>query len=90
MADDDDHDRRRAERIPIYTEFAAMPSATYISDLSEYGVFVHTQQPAPMGTKLKLRFTVLLEARSSDRASRLAEACADRFGRPSELQLGPG
>ncbi|MCA8925376.1 MAG: HD domain-containing protein [Planctomycetes bacterium] len=36
------------------------------------------------------RFTVLLEARSSDRASRLAEACADRFGRPSELQLGPG
>ncbi|MCA9648741.1 MAG: PilZ domain-containing protein [Myxococcales bacterium] len=61
MADDDDHDRRRAERIPINTEFAAMPSATYISDLSEYGVFVHTQQPAPMGTKLKLRFTVLLD-----------------------------
>lgn len=61
MADDDGHDRRRAERIPINLEFAAMPSATYISDLSEYGVFVHTDEPAPMGTKLKLRFTVLLD-----------------------------
>lgn len=61
MADDDGHDRRRAERIPINTEFAAMPSATYISDLSEYGVFVHTDEPAAMGTKLKLRFTVLLD-----------------------------
>lgn len=61
MADDDGHDRRRAERIPINTEFAAMPSATYISDLSEYGVFVHTDQPAAMGTKLKLRFTVVLD-----------------------------
>lgn len=38
-----------------------MPMATYISDLSEYGVFVHTPAPSPRGTKLKLRFTVLLD-----------------------------
>lgn len=38
-----------------------MPSATFISDLSEYGVFVHTNQPSPRGTKLRLRFTVLLD-----------------------------
>lgn len=63
MASDDDEpsDRRRAERIPINTEFAAMPSATYISDLSEYGVFVHTPTPSSLGTKIKLRFTVLLD-----------------------------
>lgn len=54
-------ERRRAERIRINAEFATMPSATYISDLSEYGVFVHTLSPAPLGGTLKLRFTVLLD-----------------------------
>jgi hypothetical protein len=57
----DASDRRRAARIPVNAEFASMPSATYISDLSEYGVFVHTPNPSPRGTKLKLRFTVLLD-----------------------------
>lgn len=56
-----DDERRRAERIRINAEFAAMSSATYISDLSEYGVFVHTPSLSPMGTTLKLRFTVLLD-----------------------------
>jgi len=55
-----DDERRRAERIRINAEFAAM-SPTYISDLSEYGVFVHTPSLSPMGTTLKLRFTVLLD-----------------------------
>jgi hypothetical protein len=63
MASDQDEpsDRRRAARIPINAEFATTPMATYISDLSEYGVFVHTPTPSPRGTKLKLRFTVLLD-----------------------------
>lgn len=63
MASDqeDPSDRRRAARIPINSEFAAMPEATYISDLSEYGVFLHTPNPSPRGTKLKLRFSVLLD-----------------------------
>lgn len=38
-----------------------MPSGTYISDLSEYGVFIHSDEQVPLGTKLKLRFTVLLD-----------------------------
>lgn len=58
---DDPSDRRRGARIPVNAEFASMPSATFISDLSEYGVFVHTPTPAPRGTRLKLRFTVLLD-----------------------------
>jgi hypothetical protein len=63
MASDQDEpsDRRRAARIPINAEFATTPMATHISDLSEYGVFVHTPTPSPRGTKLKLRFTVLLD-----------------------------
>lgn len=61
MVEQDESERRRAERIRINAEFATMPSATYISDLSEYGVFVHTPSPAPLGSNLKLRFTVLLD-----------------------------
>lgn len=38
-----------------------MPDGTYISDLSEYGVFIHSEEQVPLGTKLKLRFTVLLD-----------------------------
>lgn len=38
-----------------------MSTATFISDLSEYGVFVHTHAPSPRGTRLRLRFTVLLD-----------------------------
>lgn len=60
-SDQDEPDRRRAARIPINAEFASMPSATFISDLSEYGVFVHTHHPSPRGTRLRLRFTVLLD-----------------------------
>lgn len=60
-SEQDEPDRRRAARIPINAEFASMPSATFISDLSEYGVFVHTHHPSPRGTRLRLRFTVLLD-----------------------------
>lgn len=58
---DDASDRRRAMRIPVNAEFASIPSATFISDLSEYGVFVHTPTPSPRGARLRLRFTVLLD-----------------------------
>jgi hypothetical protein len=60
-SDQDEPDRRRAARIPINAEFASMPTATFISDLSEFGVFVHTHAPSPRGTRLRLRFTVLLD-----------------------------
>lgn len=61
MAGDDPSDRRRAERVPINLEFSAVPSVTYISDLSEYGVFVHTPRPANLGVRIRLRFSVLLD-----------------------------
>lgn len=63
MADRDDEqgDRRRAERVPINAEFGALPETTYVSDLSEHGVFVHTSRGLPVGTAVTLRFTVLLD-----------------------------
>lgn len=60
MGDEHD-DRRRALRISINEEFARLPEATFISDLSEYGVFVQTRQPPDIGRMVRLRFTVLLD-----------------------------
>ena len=59
MSDEPD-DRRRAERVVINDEFSRLPEATYISDLNEYGVFVHTRQPPAVGALVDLRFTVLM------------------------------
>ncbi len=62
MADNDDQsDRRRAERVPVNAEFGQIPAPTYVSDLSERGVFVHTDQRFALGTELTVRFTVILD-----------------------------
>ena len=60
MAGDDPKERRRAERVPINSEFVGGAS-TYVSDLSERGVFLHTKEKVPIGTNIELRFTVLLD-----------------------------
>lgn len=55
-------DRRRAERVDVNFEFRDDDdSPTHVSNLSEYGVFVHTTRRLPLGTEVELRFTVVLE-----------------------------
>lgn len=62
MADDDDgRERRRAERVPVNAEFRTMPQMVFVSDLSEQGVFVHTDHLVAIGTVVQVRFTVLLD-----------------------------
>jgi hypothetical protein len=61
---DDQHgreDRRRAERAPVNAEFETLTAATFISDLSELGVFVQTNRRTPIGAIVDLNFTVLLD-----------------------------
>lgn len=58
---DDGPERRRAERVPVNAEFGTMPAMVYVSDLSEHGVFVHTDRRVPVGTTVQVRFTVLLD-----------------------------
>lgn len=47
----------------INPEFAALApgSLTYVSDLSETGVFIHSKVRLPVGAAIDLRFTVLLD-----------------------------
>lgn len=56
-------DRRRAERVAINSEFSKLDDegATWVSDLSEGGVFVHSRDQLPIGSLIELRFTVLLD-----------------------------
>lgn len=81
--EDDEDDRRRAERVPINAEFGQLPDATYISNLSESGLFVQTPDRAAMGSIVRLRFTVLLADPF------VLEACG-RVVRHSEDPVGMG
>jgi hypothetical protein len=54
-------ERRRAERVSVNSEFGALPGLVHVSDLSEHGVFVHTDQRPSLGAIVTVRFTVLLD-----------------------------
>ena len=54
-------DQRRTDRLPINAEFSGLgEGSAYVADLSTRGVFVHTSSPAPVGSVVELRFTVLV------------------------------
>lgn len=61
MAEQPD-DRRRAQRVDVNFEFREDTDApVHVANLSEYGVFVHTERKLPLGTEVALRFTVVIE-----------------------------
>src|SRR5688572_13856309 len=56
------NDRRRGERVPVNAQLATVAaSSRYVSDLSEYGVFVHGDESLPIGSIVDLQFTVVLD-----------------------------
>ena len=58
-----DDTRRRDERITINHEFESFDAFIneYVTNISRTGVFIKSKQPLPVGTKVNLRFTVILE-----------------------------
>jgi len=56
-------ERRRGDRHAINPEFAALEpgSLTYVSNLSETGVFINSRVRLPVGAAVDLCFTVLLD-----------------------------
>lgn len=57
------NERRRGERFPVNAEFAELAAGTltFVSNVSETGVFVNTRNRVPIGTMVELSFTVLLD-----------------------------
>ncbi len=52
----------RPRRVAINLEFDSLAKFTsYVSNISQTGCFMRTRDPWPVGTRLRLHFTVLLD-----------------------------
>jgi uncharacterized protein (TIGR02266 family) len=63
MSTDREQNRRNEGRIAVNREFASAEEflAEYVANVSRSGVFIRTDDPLPVGTKVALRFTVILD-----------------------------
>jgi uncharacterized protein (TIGR02266 family) len=54
---------RKEERVTINKEFESYDAfiTEYVTNISRSGVFVRSKTPLPIGTKVNLRFTVIME-----------------------------
>jgi len=55
--------RRRNPRLVVNREFKSVEEfvAEYVSNISQSGAFIRTDEPLPVGTRVQLRFTLLLD-----------------------------
>lgn len=55
--------RRSEERMAVNREFRSIEEfiSEYVSDISRSGVFIRTDDPLPVGTKVDLKFTVIVD-----------------------------
>jgi uncharacterized protein (TIGR02266 family) len=62
MREGDAHGRQD-ERITINKEFESFDAfiQEYVTNISRTGVFIRAQSPPPVGTKVNLRFTVIMD-----------------------------
>jgi len=53
----------REKRVTINHEFANVDQfiTEYVTNISRSGVFIRSKDPLPVGTKVNLRFTVIME-----------------------------
>ena len=57
-----DDEKRRAERVIINKEFENFEAFVeeYVTNISRTGVFIKTKSPLPIGTRVRLRFSVIM------------------------------
>jgi hypothetical protein len=63
MATDESGESRREERLTINKEFESYDAfiSEYVTNISRTGAFVRSKTPLPIGTKVNLRFTVIMD-----------------------------
>ena len=66
MSDETESKKRlvaRAERVTINREFDSVEELLreYVTNISSSGAFIRTEDPLPVGTKVNLRFTVIVD-----------------------------
>ena len=60
---DDGSHLRQHNRVDVNQEFAAIDDyiAEYVSNISQGGVFIRSKNPLPVGTRVELKFSVILD-----------------------------
>jgi hypothetical protein len=63
MTEPTDDDKRGGERVTINKEFESFDAfiQEYVTNISRTGVFIKSQTPLPIGTRVNLRFTVIMD-----------------------------
>ena len=58
-----DDDKRENDRLTINKEFESFDAfiQEYVTNISRTGVFIKSQQPLPISTRVNLRFTVIMD-----------------------------
>jgi uncharacterized protein (TIGR02266 family) len=53
----------RAERVRVNQEFASVDAhlSEYVTDVSRTGAFIRSKDPLPVGTRVNLKFTLLID-----------------------------
>jgi uncharacterized protein (TIGR02266 family) len=56
-------DKRNETRVTINKEFESFDAfiQEYVTNISKSGVFIRTQSPLPIGTKVNLHFSVIMD-----------------------------
>ena len=56
-------EKRQAGRVAVNKEFSSIADfiAEYVSNISETGAFIRSDDPLPVGTKVDLRFSVIAD-----------------------------
>lgn len=56
-------DKRADERVTINKEFESFDAFIheYVTNISRTGVFIRAQSPLPVGTRVNLRFTIIMD-----------------------------
>ena len=60
---DNPSDQRTSDRVTINKEFESFDAfiQEYVTNISRTGVFVKSKQPLPIGTRVNLKFTVIMD-----------------------------
>lgn len=60
---EEDSDQRSSDRVTINKEFESFDAfiQEYVTNISRTGVFIRAQSPLPVGTRVNLRFTVIMD-----------------------------
>src|SRR5580704_6504101 len=63
MTEPSDDDKRGGERVTINKEFESFDAfiQEYVTNISRTGVFIKSQTPLAIGTRVNLRFTVIMD-----------------------------